>query len=202
VEGVPAIAGVHQTETGVSGPATASDRTEDLAEVFADPNAFRRWYDAAVVRVYGYLHSRCGGDVALAEELTQQTFIQAVRHWQSFDGRSDAVTWLCSIARNKLVDHFRELDRQERRHLRLVVREIPVAGGVSVEKTVADREAIAAALRGLPALQRAALILRHVDDLSVREVASIIGRSEDATESLLRRARDRFRVGYPEDRDG
>lgn len=181
--------------------APAVERTQELAVVFSDPAAFRRWYDDAVVRVYGYLFGRCGGDAELAEELTQQTFIQAVRHWQSFDGRSDSVTWLCSIARNKLVDHHRQLDRQQRRHLRLVVRAIETPG-MGAGPSVDDREVVLAALRDLPPLQRAALVLRYVDDLSVREVAKALGRSEDATESLIRRAKDRFRAIYPEASDG
>jgi len=185
----------------VSAAAQAVDRAQELAAVFADPVAFRSWYDTAVVRVYGYLYGRCGGDMHLAEELTQQTFLQAIRHWQGFDGRSDPVTWLCSIARNKLTDHYRELDRQERRQLRLIVREIEMAD-VEVDREVADREAVLEALRGLPPLQRAALILRYVDGLSLREVAAALGRSEDATESLLRRAKERFREMYPEASDG
>ena len=181
--------------------ASAVERTEELAAVFSESAAFRRWYDDAVVRVYGYLQGRCGGDAELAEELTQQTFIEAVRHWRAFDGRSDSVTWLCSIARNKLVDHHRQLDRQQRRHLRLVVRQIEVVDG-GPHGSVDDREAVLAALRNLPALHRAALVLRYVDDLSIREVAKALGRSEDATESLIRRAKDRFRAIYPEAPDG
>lgn len=176
-------------------------RTEQLAAAFADPIAFRRWYDDAVIRVYGYLHGRCGGDADLAEELTQQTFIQAVRHWRTFDGRSDAVTWLCSIARNRLIDHYRQVDRQQRRHLRLVVRELAIDHD-GFEGALDDREAVLAALRDLPALHRAALVLRFVDGLSVREVAQALGRSEDATESLIRRAKERFRATYPEASDG
>jgi RNA polymerase sigma-70 factor (ECF subfamily) len=185
----------------LSEAAPAVDRTQELAVAFADPAAFRRWYDVAVVRVYSYLHGRCGGDPDLAEELTQQTFIQAIRHWQSFDGRADSVTWLCSIARNKLTDHHRQLDRQERRHLRLVVREIPVAGAAAARSTE-DRDAVIGALRDLPALQRAALVLRYVDGFSVREVAKALDRTEDATESLIRRAKERFRTIYPEGSDG
>lgn len=184
----------------MSATAQAVDHAQELAAVFADQVAFRTWYDMAVVRVYGYLYGRCGGDMHLAEELTQQTFLQAVRHWQTFDGRADPVTWLCTIARNKLTDHYRELDRQERRRLRLVVREIEMAE-VEVDRTVADREAVLEALRGLPPLQRAALILRYVDGLSVREVATALDRTEDATESLLRRAKERFREMYPEASD-
>jgi RNA polymerase sigma-70 factor (ECF subfamily) len=181
--------------------ATAADRTRELAAVFTDPAAFRPWYDDAVVRVYRYLHGRCGGDADLAEDLTQQTFVQAVRHWRSYDGRADSVTWLCSIARNRLVDHFREVDRQRRRRLRLMVREIAVADD-SAQSAVDEREAVMAALRDLPVLQRAALVLRFVDGLTVREVAAELGRSEDATESLIRRAKDTFRDRYPEAFDG
>ena len=114
--------------------------TAELADAFGDPVLFRVWYDDAVGRVYGYLFGRCGGDIEVAEEITQQTFVQAIRHWQAFDGRSDAVTWLCSIARNKLADHYRAQDRQRRRHLRLVVRDIGSAAPAP-DRAVGERDA-------------------------------------------------------------
>ena len=177
--------------------ATADDRRQQLAEVFSDSNAFRAWYDDAVGRVYGYLYGRSGGDLEVAEDITQQTFLQAIRYWQSFDGRSDAVTWLCSIARNKLADHYRERDRQRRRQLQLVVREIE-RQPTAPDQAVDDRDAIVAALRRLPDFERTALVLRYVDDLSVREVAGLLGRTVDATDALIRRAKERFRGVYPE----
>jgi RNA polymerase sigma-70 factor, ECF subfamily len=173
------------------------DRKERLAETFGDPSLFRTWYDDAVGRVYGYLFGRCGGDIEVAEEITQQTFLQAIRHWQNFDGRSDPVTWLCSIARNKLADHYREQDRQRRRHLQLVVREIEPKATTG-NQAIDDREAIMSALRQLPDIERTALVLRYLDDLSVREVAKMLGRSVDATDALIRRAKERFRSVYPE----
>lgn len=178
--------------------AISVDRAAEVAQAFSDPVAFRRWYDVAVEKVYGYLLGRCGGDASLAEELTQQAFLEAVRHWRSFDGRSDSVTWLCTIARNKLADHFRRLDREERRRLRLTVRQIDVEGDLPEYTVIEDRERILAALRTLPALHRLALVLRYVDGLSVREVANAVRRSEDATESLIRRARNSFRQAYGE----
>jgi RNA polymerase sigma-70 factor, ECF subfamily len=128
------------------------DRARELVRIFSDPIAFRRWYEGAVGTVYGYLYGRCGGDERLAEELTQQTFIQAIERRSTFEGRSSAITWLCTIARHKLADHYRRVDREERRHLRLVVREIPVASDGALARVVEDRELIMAALRGLPAL--------------------------------------------------
>jgi RNA polymerase sigma-70 factor (ECF subfamily) len=177
------------------------DRARALDDVFSDPLAFRRWYETAVVRVYAYLHGRCGGDQALAEDLTQQTFIQAIERRQTFKGRSSDMTWLLAIARNKLTDHYRRIDREERRHLRLVVREITVGHGPS-PSLVEDREAVLTALRALPALQRAAVVLCYVDGLSVREAAEILQRSESATESLLSRARERLRSTLSEGCNG
>ena len=53
-------------------------RRRELAATLADPAAFRRWYETAVVIVYRYLYTRCAGDPSVAEDLTQQTFIQAI----------------------------------------------------------------------------------------------------------------------------
>jgi RNA polymerase sigma-70 factor (ECF subfamily) len=180
-----------------------ADRRRELAQALGDPHAFRRWYDQAVVVVYRYLHGRCGGDQALAEELTQQTFLQAIDRRHTYEGRADSTTWLCSIARNLLADHYRRIDRDERRHLRLVVREIPVEHEQpDAMLAVEDRERVVAALRQLPALQRAAVVLCYVDGLSVRETARSLGRSESATESLLSRARYRLREILQEANDG
>jgi RNA polymerase sigma-70 factor, ECF subfamily len=175
---------------------TEGDRKQHLAETFGDALAFRAWYDDAVQRVYGYLYGRCAGDIELAEDITQQTFLQAIRHWQDFDGRSDPVTWLCSIGRNRLTDHYRDQDRQRRRHMRLIVREIETEPA-PLDRAWADRDAVMSALRQLPDVERTALILRYVDDLSVREVAELLGRSVGGTDALLRRAKERFRIVYP-----
>jgi RNA polymerase sigma-70 factor (ECF subfamily) len=123
--------------------------------------------------------------------------MQAIRHWQSFDGRSDAITWLCTIARNRLTDHYRDQERQRRRHMQLVVSEIG-AEHPAPDRAVGDRDAVVAALRQLPDIERTALVLRYLDDLSVREVASMLKRSVDATDALIRRAKERFRGLYPE----
>jgi DNA-directed RNA polymerase specialized sigma24 family protein len=63
-----------------------------LNTIITDQAAFQVWYELALPRVYRYLLARCGGDADLAEELTQQTFVEGVRRRATFDGRSDAVT--------------------------------------------------------------------------------------------------------------
>lgn len=179
-----------------AGVAIAAQPTT-LTELVADEVAFREWYDRTLPRVYRYLLARCGGDEALAEELTQQTFIDAVRHRRQFAGRSDVVTWLCAIGRRKLVDHYRRTRADQRRSLRLA--DPPLAQPVST--ATETRLTVLATLDRLAPDQRLALTYRYLDQLSVREIAEAIGRSESATESLLSRARDAFRVAYGAETD-
>jgi RNA polymerase sigma-70 factor (ECF subfamily) len=178
--------------------ATVDDRRAEFRAIFEDEERFRDWYDVAARRLYRYLYGRCGGDMALAEELTQQAFLHAIHHRDGFDGRADPMTWLISIGRNVLVDHVRRLEREERRRLRLVVREIRSEELGAPHGPPDERELVLKALGGLAASQRTALVLHHVDGLSVREVAKALGRSDGAVEQLLNRGRARFRELYKE----
>lgn len=178
----------------VSDGATAATH-RSFEALCADERAFDEWYAAALPVVYGYVHGRTGGDVALAEDVTAEAFLEAVRARASFAGRSDPVTWICSIARNRLIDHYRTSAREERRHLRLIG-----AGADDDEaawSSLDDRDAVLTSLSGLRPLERTALMLRYLDGYSVRETAQLIGRSEAATQSLLMRAREHVRAALP-----
>jgi RNA polymerase sigma-70 factor (ECF subfamily) len=168
-----------------------------FASLCADEAGFAAWYERALPRVYGFVYGRCGGDSNLAEDVTAQAFLEAVRARRSFDGRSDPVTWVCSIARRRLIDRFRQRSRERTRHLRLVAGELAVGGSPGIDH-VEERDAVLSVLASLPSAERIALTLRYLDGYSVRETASRIGRSEAATESLLMRARERVRAAFPE----
>jgi RNA polymerase sigma-70 factor (ECF subfamily) len=199
----PAVAGETASRMGgMSIQASVADSVDELQRALADDAGFESWYRRTLPRVYAYLVSRSGGDVALAEDLTQQTFIAAIDQRSRYDGRSDTVTWLCGIARHKLADHFRALERDERRQMRMQVQQIELDSGARAELDLGDRALIAEVLRSLPASQRAVLVFVVLDDLPVAEAARLLGKSRGATESLLFRARDSFRRAYgAEDRD-
>jgi RNA polymerase sigma-70 factor (ECF subfamily) len=95
-----------------------------------------------------------------------------------------------------LASHFRTLEREERRRERMVLRELTVGDEDTEWARVRRRDAVARALRTLPAMQRAVLVLRFFDRLPVRDIATEIGRSESATESLLGRARAAFERAF------
>jgi RNA polymerase sigma-70 factor (ECF subfamily) len=153
-------------------------------------------YDRALPQVYGYLVSRCGSP-ALAEDLTAETFLAAVTALQR--GTAELTTgWLVTVARRKLVDHWRRSARDERK-LQLAANEPSVDEPPWDEQLDATRAG--AVLSELGAHHRAALTLRYVDAMSVPEVAEHIGRTLHATEALLVRARSAFRRAYGERRD-
>ena len=151
-------------------------------------------YDEALPQVYGYLLVRCGHR-AVAEDLTAETFLAAVRA-ESDGGGPTTVAWLIGTARHKLVDHWRRTAREERRVLRVASEPDPRVEDpwdLEVDATVA-RDVLA----GLGAHHRSALTLRYLDGLSVPEVARHLDRTVHATEALLIRAKAAFRRALPD----
>jgi RNA polymerase sigma-70 factor (ECF subfamily) len=181
----------------MNAPPKSEARAQEFRGVFADEATFRAWYDRTLPGVYTFVLARCGGVRSEAMEITQDVFIEAVRHRDRFDGRSEPLTWLCGIAKHKLADHFRRRSREERRHLQLAAGDLTEGAPPDPWEDVEARDAVARALQGLPASQRAVLVFHYLDRLPTREIADLLGRSESAVESLLSRARESFRRAYP-----
>jgi RNA polymerase sigma-70 factor (ECF subfamily) len=169
----------------------------ELEQALADEDAFEAWYRRTLPRVYSYLLSRCG-DPGVAEDLAQETFAAAIDRQSRFDARSDVTTWLLGIARHKLADHFRALERRERGRRRIEVREIGLGEAADATPDVDDALAVAEILRSLPVAQRAVLAFVVLDDLPVAAAARLLGKSPKATESLLFRARENVRAALSE----
>lgn len=151
-------------------------------------------YDSALPQVYGYLVSRCG-DRALAEDLTAESFVAAVAALRKPEAPELSTAWLIGVARHKLVDHWRRVER-EQRGWRLVYDDD--ADTEDPWDDVLDEVRSRHALALVGPHHRAALTLRYLDGLPVAEVAECLGRSVHATEALLVRARRAFRRAYTE----
>jgi RNA polymerase sigma-70 factor, ECF subfamily len=167
-----------------------------------DPEDFRVFYADALPRVYGYFLRRCGAEIALAEDLTQETFLAAVAELRRGSTVETPGSWILGIARHKLLDHFR---RQRRIGWSTVSWESTVEehddAFLVPEDDDPSRDQAIATLALVPLMQREALVLHYLDGLSVAEVASLLQRSVSATESLLARGRVSFRQGFEEARD-
>jgi RNA polymerase sigma-70 factor (ECF subfamily) len=173
------------------------DRDRRLVEAAqADPARFEALYRKYLAQVYSYAFYELH-DHHEAEDATERTFLAALANLPRFeeraqpadgDGASTFRVWLLQIARNAIA----ERQRHQRRH-----RETPldvaadVVDPLDVEATAVRNEATTAAVRAvskLPADRRRALILRFVDEMSTREIAGVLGRSEGAVRVLIHRA--------------
>lgn len=156
-----------------------------------DRAAVRELLDEAGPVVYGFVFARVGGDTGVAEDIVQETFMEAMRSASGFRGQAAVTTWLCAIARHRLARHYERERRQDmaRSSLTLVGNEAASEAPDSVE----DRDALVRALGSLSALHRQVLVLKYLDDRSVSDIADELGRSRVQVQSLLQRARDGLR---------
>lgn len=152
-------------------------------------------YVRALPEVYGYLQHRVQ-DIPLAEDLTAETFLQAARSLR--DGTLATVTtpWLMTVARNKLIDHWRRQATADR-----ALSAVASASEDAMDDWDVRLDGLRARemLSRLSAQHRAALTLRYLDGLGVAEVAELLERTLHATEALLVRARAAFRQSYEDE---
>jgi len=141
-------------------------------------------YDHALPVVFGYCRARL--PLHDAEDLCAEVFQAAAEALAADPDRDLTTSWLVTVARNRVIDRWRREARWAARLPILAATEAPV-------EIVPDDDDVLAALDCLTLTQRAAVVLRWMEDRPVAEVARMLGRSEHATESVLRRARIQLR---------
>jgi RNA polymerase sigma-70 factor (ECF subfamily) len=164
----------------------ANDAISQLMDDYAD-------------HIYG-LGLRLCDDPEKAEDLVQETFLRALEGWESFDGRSKPSTWLYTIASRTC----RRMERKragEPRHMRRLeqllptgetaVVDVPASGQTPLEWT--ERQdvvrAVRAAIDSLPIHFRLPLVLKEIEELSVQDVAKVLGLKPATVKTRLHRAR-------------
>ena len=156
-----------------------------------DSEAFGAIYDRYAPLVYRYVYYRVGS-VVLAEDLTSETFLRALRNLSTFSWQGrDIGAWFVTIARNLVIDHF----KSGRYRLEVPTAQIPDADRSSSppgpEHEVLGRltnETLLAAVRKLPTDQQECVVLRFLQGLSLRETALVMGRNDGAVKALQYRA--------------
>jgi RNA polymerase sigma-70 factor (ECF subfamily) len=151
---------------------------------------FSDLYRAHLRDVYSYAYYRIGNHHD-AEDLTEQTFLQAYRHFERAQRESHGRPlrpWLIRIAHNLAANYYR--DRSRRPTTQLEDASV-LSAPLDTEDLVESREEVKEVLSGvskLPEDRREALIMRFALDMDNREIARAMGRSEGATKVLLHRA--------------
>ena len=154
-----------------------------------DPSAF---FDEFHPRVFRFIASATGASEADVDDLVQETLLHAWRNRAQYRGDASLLTWVLSIARNRIRMRNRSLGKKTEVEaaIRAMERaEIP-------EDLLRSEELAAAVRRALDALdpEVAALLLRrYFEGRGVRQIAEALGESEKAVESRLHRARAALR---------
>lgn len=196
-------------------PADAQADPELVRRYLAgDTTAFARLYDRHDRRCFDFLRRMlAGADEASVEDLHQEVWIAVARHAASFDeAKARFVTWLFTVARHKVMDHFRRaagvvhLVADSAEYAGAAIDDIAATAQLEPEQWVSNRQ-LAAALVGevqaLPFVQRETFVLFAHDGLSLEEVAQITQVGLETAKSRLRYARQtlrarlaRWRVGH------
>ena len=136
--------------------------------------------------VYGFVLRSCS-DPTLVQDLAQEVFLRALGQKRVGRGGDGGRPWLLQIARNLLIDRWRESKRRPP--------EVPVieANLVAAASGTELRSGLRGALAGLPRSDREAFLMREVAGLSYFEIAEITGSSEAAVRSRIYRARRKLK---------
>lgn len=133
---------------------------------------------------YLYLH-----DVQLAEDAVQETFIKAVRAWDSFRGEAGVRTWLTRIAMRTCMDMrrgfwFRRVDR------RVTPEMLPDRAQEAEE----GESALTLAVMNLPKKEREVILLYYYQDMNMKDIAETLGVTQPTVSYRLRRAKEKLRM--------
>jgi RNA polymerase sigma-70 factor (ECF subfamily) len=164
--------------------------------------AIPRLLDLYGGRIYGLGLRLCGGPDE-AQDLVQETFLNAFRHWDRFEGRSEPSTWLYTIAA-RACQRLHRKRSGEPEHLEPLEELLPQPGQAVPDLSVLEgpheervrremQERLEAALARLPVEFRLPLVLKEIAELPLAEVARVLGLKEETVKTRLHRARLKLR---------
>src|SRR4051812_36309822 len=141
-------------------------------------------YDATFTDLYRYVSRRCGGQRELAEDVTQEAWLRAIREWNRKGLPPNPIGWLTTVARNLLLNHFR---RRESLSLDDVsAAEILAALDDDSRRDSAELASIVChALTRIPDAEARLLETFHFDRWKMSQLAEAYGISEKAIEGRL-----------------
>jgi RNA polymerase sigma-70 factor (ECF subfamily) len=162
--------------------------------------AFTAIYEGHAPLVLGYLRANGSRD---PEDLAQDVFVAVVRSLGSFVGDERAFrSWILTIAHRRLVDEFRRRGRRQTTAIdEIDLRDwAPSPSPEDVSLTRMQAGGVLSAIDRLTPDQRSVLLLRLLADLTVPEIADIVGKPESAVKALLRRGQAALLRGLDADR--
>ena len=157
---------------------------------------FEALYKEYFPRIFAFLY-KLTGQRDLAEELTQETFYQAIRSIDRFDGSCKISVWLCQIAKHLWYQHLRKKKRETP-----MPDDLPDLPAPSAEEGLLQQEGrlkLLKQIHALPELQREVVYLRAFGNLSFREIGDVLGKTETWARVTFYRGKEQLRKGGKSD---
>lgn len=155
-----------------------------------DADAFGHLFDLLSDKIYRFLAFRVR-DPEDAKDLTSQVFLEAWQSLRRFDPERSFLTWIFTIARYRLIDHYRKF-----RPAASLDAVTGVAGDTDIEAETVRHfgiEEVLSAVNKLPELYQTVLKLKFIDELSYSEIAEITGKKENYLRVIVKRGLDKLR---------
>ncbi len=166
-------------------PSTNNDSELVVRAKAGDHSAFTQIYERYAPAIYRYIYFRVG-EAELAEDLQAEVFLRMLEGIHRYEDRGWPISaWLYRIAHDRTVDTMRR--RRNRKHVPLEAWGGSCDGPESTVSVQLDYEELNRTLEGLTEDQRQVIMLRFMADMSVQEVARVLGRTEGAVKALQHR---------------
>ena len=147
---------------------------------------FEEIYEMYSRKVFLFLLTKTNNE-ELAEELTQETFFQAVQCYDRFKGKSSVLTWLCGIAKNVWLKYLRTY--QETLSIEDAQESIDDEKEINVQWEQKD---VLQLIHNMNEPSREVIYLRLVSNLSFAEIGEIIGKTENWTRVTFFRGKQKI----------
>ncbi|MGH4139070.1 RNA polymerase sigma factor [Clostridium sp.] len=158
---------------------------------------FKEIYDANFNYVYSFVFLRLAANKEATEDIVQETFISAMKGITNYKGTSSYKTWLCGIAKNKVLNYYRSTIRKEGFACGEELNYVEDIQDIEfIVINLETRKIILEALSNLKPIYKYVIILKYVDDYSVNHIAKYLCKTPKAIDGLLQRAKISFRKEF------
>lgn len=142
-------------------------------------------------KIFSYFYYNLRSDRELAEDLTSDTFLKWFEKIDTYDDNYSFSTWIFTIARNKLIDHYRKekndisIDNEDSQEIEEFTKyEIDFNSKIDIEFKMED---VYGALERIPSAQKELIIMKYLNEFSTKEIAQISWKSEVNIRKIISR---------------
>lgn len=149
--------------------------------------------------VYRFVFSRLAGNIETTKDIVQETFFAALKSFEKFKGKSSWPTWLCSIAKHKIIDYYRkEIDR--------INSDVELVYEIEAQLYIKDfddliikneqKDTVIKALGKIQPKYKFSLILKYIEGYSIKDIGKILNITPKAADGILQRAKIIFKKEF------